>query len=425
MIQSILYFVLGVLSAGLVVMIVAPIVWRRAVILTRKRIEASVPLTVDEILAHKDRLRAEHAMTVRRLEMSVKQLRRKVATQLAEIGNNGAELRAITADRDDKNKSILRLKADLELGAAEAREVQDNLDRIAEELRAAEETIEERGNQLDELGREVEAISFTASNRQVDLAARESDIDRLTSEIAAMREQRKELEREVRDAKAEARAANEVLQVETRKTADMGKRIDKLMADISDREELLERRVREMDRLKERLKEGKVQTAEADAAPAPVPASEKRSNGQPAQNERMKIVELMSPLVGELPPDGDYGKAAKKLSKEIKRDREKIAALEKTVQTLQTRMAARNAGLKDNASESDLRNQINEIAAEMIHITSLLEGENSPISEILKNDEGTANGSGRQSLADRVRALQKAAEKNADRPAGGTTGTAS
>jgi septal ring factor EnvC (AmiA/AmiB activator) len=416
-IQSILYFALGVLCAGLVVMIVAPIIWRRAVILTRKRIEASVPLTVDEILAHKDRLRAEHAMTVRRLEMSVKQLRRKVATQLAEIGNNGAELRALSADKDDKDKSIVKLTAVLERGAAETKEIQDNLDRVAEQLRAAEETIEERGEQLEQLGREVEAISLTSSNRQVDLAAREGDIDRLHSEFAAMREQRKDLEREVRDAKAEARAANEVLQVETRKTADMGKRIDKLMADISDREELLERRAREMDRLKEKLKEAKVQAAtEVKAAPQPAAqAPEKRSHGQMAQNERLKIVELMSPLVGELPPDGDYGKAAKKLSKEIKRDREKIVALERTVQTLQTRMAARNAGLKTDASAAELRDQINEIAAEMIHITALLEGEGSPINEILNKDEGTVNGGGRRSLADRVRALQKAAEK----PAGG------
>ena len=65
--QSSLVFILGFLSAGLIALIVAPMVWRRAVALTRKRIEASMPLTQAEIQADKDRMRAEFAMATRRL----------------------------------------------------------------------------------------------------------------------------------------------------------------------------------------------------------------------------------------------------------------------------------------------------------------------------------------------------------------------
>jgi hypothetical protein len=47
--------------AGLLALMVAPAIWRRAARLTRSRIEKSVPLTLSEIQADKDQLRAEAA----------------------------------------------------------------------------------------------------------------------------------------------------------------------------------------------------------------------------------------------------------------------------------------------------------------------------------------------------------------------------
>jgi len=85
LVQSVLFFALGVLCAAFLVVLIAPSVWRRAVVLTRRRIEASIPQTQAEIQADKDRIRAEYAMTTRRLEISVKSLKEKVAEQLVEI----------------------------------------------------------------------------------------------------------------------------------------------------------------------------------------------------------------------------------------------------------------------------------------------------------------------------------------------------
>ncbi|TIT18196.1 MAG: hypothetical protein E5W78_25695, partial [Mesorhizobium sp.] len=84
MVQSVLFFVLGFLCAGFLALMIAPAIWRRAVMLTRKRVEGSMPLTLAEIQAEKDRIRAEFAMSTRRLEMTVKSLREKSAEQLVE-----------------------------------------------------------------------------------------------------------------------------------------------------------------------------------------------------------------------------------------------------------------------------------------------------------------------------------------------------
>ena len=65
MIQTALYLALGFLSAVLLVLIFAPPVWRRAMLLTRRRVEAETPLTLNEIQAQRDGLRAEHAVSER------------------------------------------------------------------------------------------------------------------------------------------------------------------------------------------------------------------------------------------------------------------------------------------------------------------------------------------------------------------------
>ncbi|RVD33208.1 hypothetical protein EN741_32560, partial [Mesorhizobium sp. M4B.F.Ca.ET.019.03.1.1] len=62
-----------------------------------------------------------------------------------------------------------------------------------------------------------------------------------------------------------------------------------------------------------------------------------------------------------------------------------------------------------------LRDQMNELAAEVVSLTMKLDGPDSPIAKALASPprEGRpANGEGVTSLADRVRALQKAHSPN-------------
>ena len=71
MIEPIMYFGIGFLFAALIGLVVVPLVHGRAVRLTMRRLEAATPLSMAEIQADKDQLRAEFAMSTRRLEMSV------------------------------------------------------------------------------------------------------------------------------------------------------------------------------------------------------------------------------------------------------------------------------------------------------------------------------------------------------------------
>ena len=86
MIEPIMYIAIGFLVACMLVIGIIPVVHARAVRLTTGRLEAVTLMSMAEIQADKDQLRAEFAMSTRRLEMSVDQMKAKTTSQLAELG---------------------------------------------------------------------------------------------------------------------------------------------------------------------------------------------------------------------------------------------------------------------------------------------------------------------------------------------------
>jgi chromosome segregation ATPase len=100
MIESIMYFGIGFLSAALSVLVVVPAVHGRAVRLTNRQLEREIPPSTAEILADKDLLRAEFAISTRRLELDIDQLKTKNASQLAELGKKGDAINRLNIELD-------------------------------------------------------------------------------------------------------------------------------------------------------------------------------------------------------------------------------------------------------------------------------------------------------------------------------------
>src|SRR6202163_1730689 len=111
MIEPIMYFGLGFLAASLLALIIVPFVHGRAVRLTMRRLEAATPLSMAEIQADKDQLRAEFAMSTRRLEMSVDQLKTKTTGQLAELGKKGDVINRLKVELGEQTATIFALEA--------------------------------------------------------------------------------------------------------------------------------------------------------------------------------------------------------------------------------------------------------------------------------------------------------------------------
>ncbi|RWF76850.1 MAG: hypothetical protein EOS26_10835, partial [Mesorhizobium sp.] len=219
MVQSVLFFVLGFLCAGFVALMIAPAIWRRAVMLTRKRVEGSMPLTLAEIQAEKDRIRAEFAMSTRRLEMNVKSLREKAAEQLVEISRGREALKELALERKDKKQAL----SELEAKGEDLRQREDQLQLVSDRLAQTEHALEKRVLELKKLEHMYDDASFSSSSRQIELVARESELQRLADDISVLRGQRKEADRRQQESAAESKAARDALKAEKKRTGELDK----------------------------------------------------------------------------------------------------------------------------------------------------------------------------------------------------------
>src|SRR5919201_5256546 len=106
MIEPIMYLAIGFLLSMLCGLMIVPLVHNRAVRLTTRRIEAATPLSMAEIQADKDQLRAEFAMSTRRLEISVEQLKARTTSQLAELGKKTEAINRLKSELSEKASTI-------------------------------------------------------------------------------------------------------------------------------------------------------------------------------------------------------------------------------------------------------------------------------------------------------------------------------
>lgn len=407
-IESILFFSLGFLCAGFLALMVAPSIWRRAVSLTRRRIEASVPLSLAEIEADKDRMRAEFAMSTRRLEMSVKSLKDKAAAQLIEINRNREELKRLAGERDVGSHSVSELESKADSLRIELRRREDQLQRLSTRVAETEKALEARALELEKLGTAYDEASLSASNRQIELVVRETEVDKLAADIEKLRVERKEAERRVQELAADGKAARDALKTERKKTAELEKKLERTLATLREREEQLGGREQELARLSEEHKNE--------------PADNRGLEYQlvEAQQERLKLEAQLADLTQQMTLVSDArGADVEKALSTLTEDRDRLDARVSELIVENGRLKADLEALDRAVGEGSgaerrgnalLRERINDLAAEVVSLTAALEGPQSPIAKILADaPQGAGGPDNIASLADRVRALRKAA----------------
>ena len=115
-----------------------------------------------EIQADKDQLRAEFAMSTRRLEMSVEQMKAKTTSQLAEIGKKSEAIGRLKLELGEKTAALFALEA-------KEKQLTDDLHGRQDELAAKVAAMERgRAHAGDNAGRarpDIRPISTTARSR--------------------------------------------------------------------------------------------------------------------------------------------------------------------------------------------------------------------------------------------------------------------
>lgn len=369
LITLVLYFALGFLSAVFLAVLIAPALWRRAVMLTRRRIEASVPLTTDEIRAEHDGLRAQHAIQVRRLEMELKAANDRGASVAAKHARGRKDVKSAAEERATAKSELAVKENELRDVREDVRKRQSRIDALTAALEKTEALLQAQRDSYEKLGREFEEASMSSSARQIELVARESEINRLVSDISTLKGQRRSTDRISRDADGRIRAAEDNVTVERRRADELNGKVLQLLATLSDREERLERREREIVRLRERLRP--MLTAPSDEQ------YDLRLADLAAENVRLEA---------EIADLADRG--------------------EEDASTIRNGVA----NIADPQASNKLRLHMADLAAQIVQMTATLEGPDSPLHRILdKSHAKSAKRDKQGSLADRIRALQQAA----------------
>jgi chromosome segregation ATPase len=149
-----MYFVAGLLVAGLVLMLILPAFWRRALRLSQRRARLLTPLSVNEAIAERDQLRAEHAVARRMLERRIENLEAQLALKRAELGR---EIKRTALDEE-------KLGLHAEIGALRgeiAAKIRDNRE-LEAELGASRVALHDLGGQLDRALAQIAALRRAA-----------------------------------------------------------------------------------------------------------------------------------------------------------------------------------------------------------------------------------------------------------------------
>ncbi len=236
MIESIMYFGIGCLVAALSVLDVVPLVHGRAVRLTTRRLEDAMPSSMAEILADKDLLRAEFAMSTRLLEINVEQLKTKSAGQLAELGKRG--------------DAINRLK--IELGALrdQLRAAEEELAVRATAVQNTEPALSDRESQLAKLMAELDERSILVDAQKVEIIALNTEVEALKERLDGASNELRTMEGR-RDAEGiELKAATQKLMEERNKFENFHRRVAELVGQLvaqTTEDKILGRRVQDLE----------------------------------------------------------------------------------------------------------------------------------------------------------------------------------
>ena len=187
MIEQGIYFALGCVVTALLALGFGPFYWRRALRLTRRRLQLQVPLSMEEIAAERDHLRAEFAVERLRLEQDMEGVRATKARDMVDIGRQRIAATALEEDAETlrrqagaRDREIERLTRALSVATDENSamkvELHEGVMRLETARRDAEEAAALHESTLEEI-----------ESKRIAITDREKLVARLEAQLADLR----------------------------------------------------------------------------------------------------------------------------------------------------------------------------------------------------------------------------------------------
>ncbi len=373
MVEPVMFFGIGFLFAALIGLIIIPLVQARAVRLTMRRLEAATPLSMAEIQADKDQLRAEFAMSTRRLEMSVEQMKAKTTSQLAELGKKSDAINRLKLELGEKTATIFALEARDKALKDQLRATEEELSFKLNAMREAERALAEKQVDLVKLTAELDQRSVVNDSQRVELVALRTQVDTLKVRVDDSEREFKTTEDRLGRERLDAAETSDLLNAErgkvgnladrvsdlehqliaqTKEAEILGRRAQELEARLTDQSRLLAEREHQCDQLRSQLEGLRKTEADLRAELAGIGGSQR------SEFEGLKVEKAV-------------------LEEQLKRSREEQAKLSRDTET---------SWASERVESALLRERINDVAAEVARLTAALEGPGSPIETILAGE---------------------------------------
>jgi predicted RNase H-like nuclease (RuvC/YqgF family) len=418
-----MYLGIGFLIASLFGIALMPLVHGRAVRLTMRRLEAATPLSMAEIQADKDQLRAEFAMSTRRLEMSVEHMKAKTTSQLAELGKKTDAINRLKIELGDKTSTIFALEAHEKALKDQLKTTEQEYTVKTADLREAERLLADRQAELHKLSANLDEKSVTSDSQRIEIVALRTQIETLKDRVGDFEKEVKLTEDRLQREQREARTASQELTEERTKVENLASRVAELERQLivqTTEAEILGRRVQELEaRAAEQSRligEREHDAEQLRAQIAAARATETHLRAELTETEQRHI-EATENLRAE--------QALRE--KELTQAQAQRTMLEGEIAAMKREAEA--SWVAERVENALLRERINDVAAEVARLTVVLEGPESPIEAILAGEPslniangGTSSGElmaktiagvqeAKGNLAERMRALQTRASR--------------
>ncbi|WP_439624126.1 hypothetical protein [Shinella sp.] len=374
MIEYALLFALGFLAATLTGLLVAPAIQKRVVKFTEERMRATMPLSPQEVRAQKDMARAAYAAENARLSQSVRREREKhtlemvrnekLLAQAAAIGTENAELHAQIADM---NIEAGDMRSALRREEMKTEQLKTALSTADREIRGKEADIESLHGRIDHLEADLD-------NMKIDLATRDTAMENLKSRIGNLKDERDKLREDIKTASQAAKSLEMRLSREEGRVRQLETRLTRELAGSADKDNAIERRIAEINRLRDKVKTLTAENKDTVKAMRSTGLARTIATSRLSARRTEKLV----------PPPIDIG------------------ALEEDVRNQGTALSERLLAAKTGDNDAALREEMADLASKMIVLTAAREGAGSPVHDLIATIDPALDGDER-SLAQRVR----------------------
>ena len=311
-------FMLGFLAMGLLGLLFLPAYWRRAVRLSTRQLQARMPLSMDEIVAERDALRAEAAARIRLIEIKSEKAGQGQARDRVELGRRAVALNALEIKLADATSEGARLAAELQSAVRAQADADAQRFAAVKEIWDANGLLQRSRDAHDDLSREHRDLESHADGQRATIAALDTRVSSLEMRLEDRR--RALAEADVRHQALSGEAA--AMQATLDAAAAAGAQASQAMARLQGRHDKAQARIAQME----------VAQAEAAAAHAAVQAVLERetANRVAARDALGEAAARESELQASLARQSEVAQAANaNLAKRIDGLREEIAALKR------------------------------------------------------------------------------------------------